>query len=203
MLAARRGIVFGTHLQSDAVRGIVLTVMRVRPLVSRFVGQQEMKSLLILRHAEAVALSGAVDDYSRPLSTAGQEQAIELGKHLDRLGVTSDAIACSTALRARQTAELIVKAAQWTAETNAYDAFYNASIDDLLTHVKSRAEDIEQLCIVAHAPGVPELVSFLVTDEGDLNLVYAAGTLAEILLDVDQWSEVRGACGALRSLRGP
>ena len=54
MLAARRGIVFGTHLQSDAVRGIVLTVMRVRPLVSRFVGQQEMKSLLILRHAEAV-----------------------------------------------------------------------------------------------------------------------------------------------------
>jgi hypothetical protein len=123
MLASRRGIVFGTHLQSDAVRGIVLTAMCSRTLVSRFVGQQEMGSLLILRHAEAVALSGAVDDFSRPLSTAGQEQASELGKHLHRLGVTPDAIACSTAPRARQTAELVVKAAHWTVEINAYDAF--------------------------------------------------------------------------------
>ena len=53
---------------------------------------------------------------------------------------------------------------------------------------------------MAHAPGVGELVSFLTTKRHDLALVYAAGTVAEVALDVEHWSDTVAGCAALQTL---
>jgi phosphohistidine phosphatase len=159
-----------------------------------------MKSLLILRHADATAPASGVDDFQRSLSRVGQRQARDVGRRLRESGIAPDAIVCSAARRARQTAELVAQAAQWVSEIVLYKEFYNATCDDLVAHMQSRADDINQLCIIAHAPGVAELVSYLTTRTGDFTMVYAAGTLAEVVLDVDQWSETSPGCGTLRSL---
>jgi phosphohistidine phosphatase len=64
--------------------------------------------LHLLRHAHAGdPLKWAGDDDDRPLSNRGAEQAEALGRHLDRLGLTFDAIISSPRVRAEQTAALV------------------------------------------------------------------------------------------------
>jgi phosphohistidine phosphatase len=57
--------------------------------------------LLIVRHAEAVP--GEPDEL-RPLSTAGRDQARDLGRRLREQGLRPDAVVSSPLLRARETA---------------------------------------------------------------------------------------------------
>jgi phosphohistidine phosphatase len=70
--------------------------------------------LYLIRHADAVALGeNNIDvDEDRPLNSAGEQQCKALAAGLQRKGVALQMILCSPMLRARQTAEGIVKA--WT-----------------------------------------------------------------------------------------
>ena len=70
--------------------------------------------LYLIRHADALPLAdGNVDvDENRPLSPAGLEQCKTIAGGLQRKGVALQVILTSPLLRARQTAEGIVKA--WT-----------------------------------------------------------------------------------------
>ena len=64
--------------------------------------------LHLLRHALAGdPLKWAGDDDDRPLSSRGAQQAEALGRHLDGLGLTFDAIISSPRVRAEQTAALV------------------------------------------------------------------------------------------------
>ena len=63
--------------------------------------------LYLIRHAEAVprGAEGYDDDWARPLTDAGRDQAERLGKRLARLGVRLDAIVTSPLVRARETTD--------------------------------------------------------------------------------------------------
>ena len=61
-----------------------------------------MKSLLLLRHAEAVAISGTMKDLARPLSARGLAQAQALGAWLREHAWVAERILCSSAVRAQQ-----------------------------------------------------------------------------------------------------
>lgn len=82
----------------------------------------------------------------------------------------------------------------------AFAHLYNSSAEELLTQVRKQDEDVAQLLLVAHAPGVPDLTSALVTEHTDLMLKCAPATLAEIVFDVDRWSSVEAGRGTLRLL---
>jgi len=68
--------------------------------------------LYLIRHADAVALgeNNIQVDEDRPLTTAGEQQAKALAAGLQRKGVALQLILSSPLLRARQTAEGILKA---------------------------------------------------------------------------------------------
>ncbi|MBI3411028.1 MAG: phosphohistidine phosphatase SixA [Planctomycetes bacterium] len=68
--------------------------------------------LYLIRHADALALGerGITEDDDRPLSEAGEIQAQHVSKTLQKKGVSLDKLVTSPLLRARQTAEWIVKA---------------------------------------------------------------------------------------------
>jgi phosphohistidine phosphatase len=162
-----------------------------------------MKSLLVLRHADANAASADGIDITRALSDLGKDQAAVLGRRMAEDKIKPDAVSCSGALRARETAALVAENGGWTAPILESDQFYNASVADLASHIRSQVREVEQLCIVAHAPGVADLVSWLTTLSDDLALVYVAGTLAAIDLEIDNWTELKPGCGALRFLLVP
>lgn len=72
--------------------------------------------LYLIRHADALPLGegDAHDDEERPLSAAGDAQCSSLAAALQRAGVTLDRVVASPLLRARQTAEGLLK--HWTVE---------------------------------------------------------------------------------------
>jgi phosphohistidine phosphatase len=65
----------------------------------------------LIRHADALALGerGITDDEERPLSEQGEEQARVVGKLFQRRGIVLDRLYTSPLLRARQTAEAMLK----------------------------------------------------------------------------------------------
>ncbi|MDA0822810.1 MAG: histidine phosphatase family protein [Proteobacteria bacterium] len=162
-----------------------------------------MKSLLVLRHADAKPAGADGIDITRALSDLGKQQSAALGRRMADDDIKPDAISCSDAVRARETAEQVVEYGGWTAPIKVLHQFYNASVADLTRHITSQVREVEQLCIVAHAPGVADLVSWLTTRSDDLALVYPAGTLAVIDLDIDSWAELKPGCGALHCLLVP
>src|SRR5262245_49334837 len=68
-------------------------------------------NLYLIRHADALALgeNGIDDDAERPLSDAGVGQAKALAQALSRQGVRLELVLSSPLLRAKQTAEEMVK----------------------------------------------------------------------------------------------
>ena len=159
-----------------------------------------MKSLLILRHAEAVAATADVPEAQRPLTEFGEAQSRALGAWLKGRGYSPGRIECSAAVRAVQTAELLASAAAWTAPVLPFEHLYIASADELLAHARNQADEVTQLLLVAHAPGVADLVSALVTKQADAALICEPATLAEVALDIDHWSAIEPGGGALRLL---
>ncbi len=162
-----------------------------------------MKSLLILRHAQAAPESRALPDVQRPLTAYGRAQAQTLGTWLQQRGYLPDQIVCSAAVRTRETAEAVVAAAAWTTPVCSIDRLYQASAAELLSAARSQSADVTQLLLVAHAPGVADFISLLTTQQMDASLMCEAGTLAEVALDLARWSELGPGLGMLRLLLPP
>jgi phosphohistidine phosphatase len=68
-------------------------------------------NIFVIRHADALALGerGITQDADRPLSEEGEDQSKSLGAALQRKGIHLDKIVTSPFLRARQTAEGILR----------------------------------------------------------------------------------------------
>ena len=161
-----------------------------------------MKSLLILRHAEAAPASEHVPDRHRPLTAEGAAQARRLGEAMRQRGRAFERALCASALRARETAEAVIAAGGYAAQPELSDRLYNAAGEEMFRLLQEQKGG-SRLLLVAHMPGVTELLSLLVTDEGDLSLVFQAGTLAEIAIDLERWDALAPGAGALRLLLPP
>ena len=115
-------------------------------------------------------------------------------------GWAPQALLCSAALRARQTAEAVAVAAGWTTPLAVLDRLYNANAVDMIAVLREQAADIDQLLLVAHAPGVGELASALTTRRSDLSLACEPATLIEVVVTLDDGSELDSNCGRLHLL---
>lgn len=77
---------------------------------------EQPKTLIIMRHAHAEALTEQLDDEQRKLTSAGIKQVKKVMNYLADLDLTPQHIVCSPYVRAHETAELISKFAQKTSK---------------------------------------------------------------------------------------
>jgi phosphohistidine phosphatase len=140
--------------------------------------------LYVIRHAEAVDVgtNGVESDAERPLTEKGQEQCRVVGQALWRAGVRLEALLTSPLVRARQTAEELVK--QWP--DNCPDP---TDCEELAPGQRKRKLLRELLAlggnavgIVGHNPDLSELVGWLLGEkEAGINLT--KGGVARIDFD--------------------
>ena len=64
-----------------------------------------MKKLLIMRHAKSCWKDSDLSDHERPLKKRGKNDAKKMGKLLKSKKIIPDVIICSTAERAKETAD--------------------------------------------------------------------------------------------------
>lgn len=104
-------------------------------------------------------------DHDRPLNPRGRRDAVAVGELLVAQGLAPDAVACSTAVRARQTWDGAIAGGARSGEVQYLDEIYAASVPALLAVVQKLPEVATTVLLIGHAPGVPDLVGFLAARE--------------------------------------
>lgn len=156
-----------------------------------------MKTLLVLRHAKSSWSDTSLDDHERPLNQRGRRDAPRMGELLREHRLTPDVIISSDAVRARQTAEAVAETAGYAGEILLDRLLYAASPADILAVLRTGQDTAGILMIVAHNPGLEEVVAQLTGEQQDL----PTAALAQIVLPIDRWRDLdvstRGALVAL------
>ena len=115
-------------------------------------------NLYLLRHGEA--LDGSQNpDGERPLSNHGVQQAAAVGRFCRDRGIRFDHVFCSPLLRARQTAETVLRESG-TALMKTTDALVSASDPHLILQ-ELRTLEGDEILIVGHEPHLSKTVSLL------------------------------------------
>ena len=163
----------------------------------------QRRSLLVLRHARTEDMRPDGRDVDRRLTADGEGQAAEAGDYLRKRGITVDAVLCSSAVRARQTLDLLRLGDQPASDrVDIADRFYNAGTDTLIEAVRELPDDCQVALLIGHAPGAPGVV-YELTDPttstpeavGAIDGRFPAAALAELEFD-GKWSQL-DACSLL------
>lgn len=121
-------------------------------------------NLYLIRHADAVPLGeqGMTDDEQRPLTDTGLAQARNLATGLQQHGIQLNLVLSSPLLRARQTAEeMLRKWKQPAPELRMCDELAPGSKRRKLARVL-RECGVESVALVGHQPDLGELAAWLI-----------------------------------------
>lgn len=125
---------------------------------------KNMRTILLLRHAQAMQLHSSGKDFDRKLSPTGVEDAEMQASRILKAGLKPDFILCSSAMRTTQTAEIFSTVFNGkypdeliTAHQSA--ALYRANARGYIAEIQDKTPPSTQcLMIVGHNPSIEDLV---------------------------------------------
>jgi phosphohistidine phosphatase len=148
-----------------------------------------MKRLTLMRHADARWKDSAVSDLERPLNRRGTHEAEAMARRLAERGLVPELILASPARRAQQTAEILARVfAESAPRVMREEALYLATAGEILRKAQATGPRIEHVLLIAHNPGLSELVQLLLPNGPAVELPAAA--LCSIDFDCEAWDEV-------------
>ncbi|TVQ29081.1 MAG: histidine phosphatase family protein [Wenzhouxiangella sp.] len=167
-----------------------------------------MKTLYLLRHAKSSWSQPRLADHDRPLAARGLAAAPTIGDYLNSCQPAPQFVLCSTALRTRQTWDLVGRQLDPSPPVTYDRDCYHASADELLGRLRNTAESIDTLLLVGHNPGMADLAECLTGSgsEPDLRRMlvkFPTAALACIRFDTDTWRTVMPGSGVLVSFVRP
>ena len=160
-------------------------------------GEENMKTLLILRHAKSSWKDEALPDHDRPLNKRGKEDAPRMGKLLRDEDLVPDLILSSDARRAHSTTELVVEESRYDGEIIYSRDLYAAESEACMEALAQMGGEANCVMIVGHNPGLEELIQDLTGEY----LPLPTAALAQVTLPINRWSEL-GASAQGESIQG-
>ncbi|HEX8622182.1 MAG TPA: histidine phosphatase family protein [Allosphingosinicella sp.] len=160
-----------------------------------------MKTLTLLRHAKSGWDDPIARDFDRPLNPRGRRAAHTVGAEMKAQGLAFDLVLASPARRVVETLEEVAGCCGELAPR--YDErLYLASAATLLDIVRHAPEGVGRLLLVGHNPGMEELALRLARRDSDrlrsqVEIKYPTGTVAEIELPVERWTQVKEGTGRI------
>jgi len=164
-----------------------------------------MKTVYLLRHAKSSWDDPDLDDADRPLAPRGREAAARIAAHIRERGITPQLVACSPALRARQTLEGLGDAIG-DARVEIDPGIYDAHEADLLEILRRVDPGIESAMMIGHNPSIERLALLLAAEStllDDLRRKFPTGALATLTFEVGDWQDLRAGGGELTEFVKP
>ncbi|QHA03872.1 histidine phosphatase family protein [Streptomyces broussonetiae] len=126
----------------------------------------EPRRIVLFRHAKADWPQ--VSDHDRPLAERGRMDAAVAGRKLADTGIAFDLALCSTAVRTRETWKLAVHELPERPRTVYEERVYEASPGELIALLNETPDDVRNVILIGHNPGVQGLAEILSgAGEGD------------------------------------
>jgi phosphohistidine phosphatase len=122
-----------------------------------------MDRLILMRHAKAERRAESGRDFDRALTDRGRADAAIMGQVLAKAGLTPDVAVVSPAARTQETWRE-AGAAFPGARLEGDKGLYNASAQALWAAARKAGETASAVMVVAHNPGVHELVVALLRE---------------------------------------
>jgi phosphohistidine phosphatase len=158
-----------------------------------------MKRVWLLRHAKSSWDDPALADHDRPLAPRGIKASGRIGRWARGNHVAPGLVLCSSALRAQQTLELVAHAVELP-DPVVERRLYLASAEELLRRLGKIDDAVGEALVVAHNPGLHDLVALLAPPGPD---ELPTGALAGVSLDIDRWRDVAPGSGRLDAFVRP
>jgi phosphohistidine phosphatase len=167
-----------------------------------------MLTLSLLRHAKSSWSDPRLKDFERPLNERGETAAPRMGAFMARRGIMPELILCSTAVRARQTLNLVLPHLKGAPELVYEGALYLASSATMLKRLHKVPADVGHVMMVGHDPGMHTLAVELAGSgrADDLERLadkFPTAGLAVIAFQADAWPEVHLGSGRLKLFTAP
>ena len=146
-----------------------------------------MKTLLIFRHAKSSWDQISAPDHDRPLNKRGKADAPAMGELLRTESLTPDLIICSTAKRAKDTAELAAEACGYEHDILFTRDLYGAEPESCIEVLNVYGDDEPIVMVVAHNPGLEDLVGILTKE----SVTLTTANIAQVELPIQSWRDLR------------
>lgn len=145
-----------------------------------------MKTLYILRHAQKDESVQNEYDYDIQLSQKGIEEAESIGKKLKEKDILPDLIVSSPAIRARQTADIVVKELNYRKNVMFNEVIYQAFLNEIVESITYTFDKVNSLMIVGHNPSLTALA----LTYGGFKKELGTACIVRIDFDCDSWTAI-------------
>ena len=166
-----------------------------------------MLRLSLVRHAEAAPTAAGNLDRHRVLTEHGRAAAAALGRFLAREGQVPDQVLCSDAVRAVDSAHLLLSGAGSADSVLVLEELYDADPDQVLHLIRaSGAADTGHLMIVGHNPTIGALAMMLAM-QGGLAITeslshFSPASCAQFAVQALEWESFSPSHATLRRFLG-
>ena len=164
-----------------------------------------MKVLYLLRHGKSSWADPTLADIDRPLAARGVRALRRMRKYLRQQAIAPDLVACSPALRARQTLDQIEGAIGRDTPVRVEPALYSTTATEIARLVSKSPESVSSLMLIGHNPALQDL-AVLLAEEGEEALLarlvekFPTGALAVVTIPHRSWRQLRQGGGRLEGL---
>ena len=158
-------------------------------MTTRESASHDSRRLVLMRHAKSDWGHSSLADHDRPLNRRGRRDAPKMARWLAEAGAIPDIVFCSSAARTRETVSLMTPEWDDTAEVSYCEKLYLATPETILKTATSDRCDARVLMVVAHNPGIAQLVCLL----ADQAIEMPTAAIAIFEVSVTDWSELRSS----------
>jgi phosphohistidine phosphatase len=159
-----------------------------------------VKRLYLLRHAKSAWGDPTLPDRERPLAPRGRKAAKRMARWARKHDVRPQLVLCSSAVRARQTLQRVLpglgEPAVWIEVT-----LYAAAADTLLARIRALPEEVDEVMLVGHNPGLMDLALLLAAPGPNRKRARGnvpTGALVELELAAGHWRDVEAGGARMR-----
>jgi phosphohistidine phosphatase len=117
----------------------------------------ETKHLLLLRHAKSSWDDPSLADEDRPLAPRGRKAAKRIKAHVRRERIPVGLVLCSSALRARETLDLVAPPGEILIEAE----LYRATAAELLERLRRLPDEVDAVMLIGHEPAISDVAVLL------------------------------------------
>ena len=139
-----------------------------------------------MRHAKASPSTAGIADVDRPLLDEGRDAAARVGAFLKREKLTVDVALSSSAVRAQETIESVLRSAGIALKVRTDQRIYDGGSFRLLEVLSEVDDNLKTVLLVGHNPVLEDLVQHLT----EVSVHLSPATLTQVELADEKWSAI-------------